>query len=444
MLRRRLDTAHPGAYGKLGTLLLWLLRLTVGGAFTLSGWAKLVDPQGFCLKIQEYLRAWNFYDVPAELVLTAALLISAVEFVTGVMLVCGILRRVAPWTAALMMLVWLPLTAWLLVANPVEDCGCFGDLLILSNLATFIKNLLLSAGVVLLLVYNRRRRGIFAPPVQWLAVTACWIYAIAVSYTGYQIQPLLDFRPFKTGTMLYESTVTAGEEEQLYVYSRPGDGERTFSLDQLPDSTWTFVRALNSTGESTMGADGGLEVFTPDGENATEELAERASDSDRTLVLVIPDPAAMAMTRSRYLNDLFTRLEAEDVDMYALVGGSPSQINFWERLSRPRYDIFSAEETSLRMLVRGAAGVLWLDGGKILWKRNLGTLDAELPYGPAPGESLEEIAPVDTGTRMAAYTALWLAAMLLICALGYSPKAVKLIGRRLNASAGRQDNAAQE
>lgn len=430
MLRRRLETAHPGAYHTLGTLLLWVLRLMVGGAFALSGWAKLVDPQGFCLKIKEYLVVWNFLEVPAELVLTAALLISAVEFVTGVMILCGILRRAAPWTAALMMLVWLPLTTWLLIADPVDDCGCFGDFIILSNTATFLKNVALSIGVILLIIYNRRRSGLFTAPVQWLAVTACWIYAIVISYTGYQVQPLLDFRPFKTGTSLYEASLNSGEEEE-YIYTHPTEGERTFTLDELPDSTWTFVRAAHSNGESILSSDG-LEVYMPDGENATEELSDRASDFNRTLVLVIPDPASMAMTRSRYLNDLYKRLDSDGVDMYALLGGSPSEISFWQRLSRPRYDIYSAEETSLRMLVRGSSGVLWLDGDKILWKRNLSALDAELPYGTDPQASLEEIEPIDTGSRMMAYTILWLAALLLICALGHSPKALKLIGRRFH------------
>ena len=73
----------------------------------------------------------------------AAMLCALLEFILGIYLFFGIRRRVAPLLVLLVMSFMTPLTLWLAIANPISDCGCFGDAVVLTNWETFFKNVVL-------------------------------------------------------------------------------------------------------------------------------------------------------------------------------------------------------------------------------------------------------------------------------------------------------------
>lgn len=113
--------------GKTLAIAVWVLRVAVGAVFVMSGLVKSIDLWGFCFKIEEYLVVWNV-DMPQSLCLIAALLISSAEFILGMMLAVGAYRRSCPWLLTLMMVPFmLPLSVYIFIADPVADCGCFGD-----------------------------------------------------------------------------------------------------------------------------------------------------------------------------------------------------------------------------------------------------------------------------------------------------------------------------
>ncbi len=82
--------------------------------------------RGSYYKIAEYLDVWG-WDVPSALVVLAAFLLGGVEFVCGFLLLLGCYKRAVTWIMLLMMAFMLPLTLYIAVADPVADCGCFGD-----------------------------------------------------------------------------------------------------------------------------------------------------------------------------------------------------------------------------------------------------------------------------------------------------------------------------
>lgn len=422
-----LSASSSSRKARLNTAALWLLRVAVGAVFIISGWAKTVDLWGFCLKIEEYLTVWGINGMPYEIVLIGAGAISILEFTTGVLLAVGALRRLAPWTAAAMMALWLPLTAWIALTNPVENCGCFGDFIVLSNTATFLKNLALTAGVVLLCIYNRRRKGIYPPEIQWLVICAAWAYGLTAGYVGYQVQPLVDFRPFRTGTPLYADTPEGGGETS-FIYSKDGHTEE-FSLDALPDSTWTYVGTAD---DRFSGDESALTVFDTDGNDITDDLAEAAAATPATLIVVIPNPTVQFMTRARYLNDLQRFASRRGMEMYALVGGGDAAFERWSKITRPAFPAYRAEDTSLKMVVRGLTGVVYLHGGDIAWKRTLGSLSPDLPYLEASDDTnpIDDIKPVDTGSEMLWLTLALAGVLALLYLLGLSPRLLRLLSAK--------------
>ena len=128
-----------------------IARIVLAVTLIFSGFVKAVDPMGTQYKIDDYLTALHLSEYfPSIMSLALSVLLSALEFLLGICLLLAIRRRSASVLTLILMLVMTPLTLWLALTNPISDCGCFGDAIVLTNWQTFGKNaiLLLAAFIV--------------------------------------------------------------------------------------------------------------------------------------------------------------------------------------------------------------------------------------------------------------------------------------------------------
>ncbi len=356
---------------RLTVCMVWLCRLLVGATFIVSGWAKSIDPWGFIYKLEEYFNVWSVY-VPREITLALAIIVSVTEFAVGVMVLSGSMRRASVWVAASFMAVMLPLTVYVAIADPVADCGCFGEFIVLSNTATLIKNIVLTGLIIYLMAQNSRVGGIFVLGVQWLVLAGALCYALVLIFTGYRYQPLVDFRPYPIGT---ELTADALDEEtsvdaESYIYMKD-DEEKHFNVDNLPDSTWTFVRAEF---EETATNSAPLTIYDGD-DDVTESVLDGEGEQ---LILAVNDPGIHYLTRARLANELAHIIESRGGRMVGLVATDGERLMGWSQLALPEYPAYSVEDTSLKELVRGDAGLVYIVDGKIVWKRNLASVSHDV------------------------------------------------------------------
>lgn len=198
---------------------VWILRILVGSIFILSGASKLIDLWGFIYKIEQYLSTWGITE-PRSIVFIGALCISSFEFIMGALLLVGSLKRSSAWSLLALMCVMLPFSLYVAVANPVDDCGCFGDFIKLSNTNTFLKNIIITIFLIYLSINNHKIKGIYNKYIQWVQIFIYISYAITISLIGYNTQPLIDFRGYKTGTNIYPSS--NDNYEISFVYEKMG------------------------------------------------------------------------------------------------------------------------------------------------------------------------------------------------------------------------------
>lgn len=391
---------------------IWLLRIVVGATFVISGWSKSVDPWGFIYKIEEYFNVWGL-TVPREMTLAMAVALSVSEFTVGVLVLTGAMRRGAVLVAAAFMAFMLPLTAYIALADPVSDCGCFGDLWVISNTATFIKNIVLTVMVILLVKYNGRVGGLYHPGLQWLEVVGAVLFSSTLAFFGYRYQPLVDFRPYPTGSELtYGHGEEDGDAAGYYIYEKDGE-ECRFTLDNIPDSTWTYVRA-----ELPASSDQSERLAIFDGD---VEVTDAVLDGDgEQLLLAVTDPDLHYLTRARLANELSAYITERDGRMVALVAASGDELEGWEQLALPSYEVYSAEDTSLKELVRGDAGLVYVRDGVIVWKRNLASISHDVLL-PDAGETrlLSDDMAVDDGRLNLLITGAFVLWMLIVYILNY-------------------------
>lgn len=410
---------------RLRGMAVWLSRLIVGCTFIVSGWSKAIDPWGFVIKVNEYLAVWGL-TVPHEAVAAACVALACIEFLTGILLATGALKRTSAIVAMTMMVVMLPLTLYIAVADPVADCGCFGDLFKISNWATFWKNIGISAVLGYLLWRNRTVPGIYPAPVQWFVATVSLAFPLALSMMGYHVQPVADFRDYPLGSQIFRSASDTDNVDELFVYER--DGRRqAFALDSLPDESWTFVEA---TATSESGAD--IAVRDDDGDDVSADIVNPEAPQ---LWLIVPDPGVQFLSRSHQVNNLYSYLSELGIDFTTIVGSRGAAYDYWLDLTRPRFPVYSAENTALEQLVRGSAGLVYTRGGTIVWKRTLKSLPDDLLEQMPPEDTEEQSMPnvldnvtaVDDGRISLASMAMFAAILLVLYLLGLSPKAVRMI-----------------
>ena len=224
------------------TFLLRLKRfcgIIAGIVFFLSGIVKLMDPVGAGLVMSEYYRFLHidFMDFSAKFMGTA---FAFAETIIGAAIITGVWRKIIAKCALGLQIFFTVLTLFLVIFNPEMDCGCFGEAIHLTHMQTFIQNLILLA---LIMAYML--------PMAHLGETTRKKYVsfslIAVSTVAFTVYswiyiPLIDFTAYKPGAELAEgATIDTNEMfEATFTYEKNGERE-TFTLDNLPDSTWTYV-----------------------------------------------------------------------------------------------------------------------------------------------------------------------------------------------------------
>lgn len=402
----------------------WFLRVLCGGLFIFSGFVKAIDPWGTLFKFEEYFAALGF-DCPFAILRLGVFSLCALEFIVGLFLATGCFRKSCPLVALGIMCIFLPLTLWIAIENPVADCGCFGDAWHLSNWATFIKNVVLTVGIVWLIIYNIRVICLITPAFQWLAILASGIFILVIELIGFYWQPLLDFRDFPVGNPLFSQTEENEDPNFIFKYEKNGE-LKDFSIDNLPDESegWKFIgrEELPSTIIHAYGE--GLNVFDRYSmEDANSEAEELEGEE---LVVMIPNVSMISPATTWKLNSLYDWSNNHDVKMIAIVSGSPEEIDEWEDLSMASYPIYVADDTSIKEVVRGNPGIVFLKDGKIVWKTNLSAMDIDRFTGKENTDVVNSIEG-NNARYLINIVIVYLIFMAFLVFISFTPRMIRLM-----------------
>lgn len=402
--------------GFVWRLAIVLTRVVVGGTFALSGFSKAIDPYGGYYKITEYLMALGLQDFTG-LALVGAIVLAAVEFMLGVMLIVGAHRRVTPWLVMALLAVMTPLTLWLAVTDAVPDCGCFGDMVVLSNWQSFFKNVVLVVLTAVLIRCNSGAPSLYRPVLHWLVPLLAVALSVALSLRGYFVQPLLDFRPYGEGTLL---TATAGDTpdgDYRFVYENAAGERHEFTIDSLPDEEdgWTYVDRIAIA--PPPATDKESRPFTiRDVKTAADVSGELLNDSTDMLMLLFPSLPTVSIAHTYALNRLADMAQAQGVAVIGLTPATELDVERWNDISLADYDMYRAEDTEVKMLARGNPAVVMLHRGRVMWKRTLSSIDvARLDDKYSPLTALGDDLHNEAVLLWLFYS--WLGAMLLLLLL---------------------------
>ena len=352
---------------QLLTVAVNVCRLLLAATFIFSGFVKANDPLGTVYKLEDYVHAMAWFTLPDTFLLGCAVLLALFEFILGVYLLFGMKRKATSAITLAFMVVMTLLTVYIAIANPVEDCGCFGDVLILSNGATLAKNIVLLGAAVLVSRYYRLQKDFLGSTAKWLIafVSLCLIIVYAV----YCIVclPVLDFRPYKVGTNLREAVTSDQQKFDVkIVYEKDGQTMELSAEDEDPDSTWTYVETRRTPIETQHLATADFYVADADGEDVTEEIL--LADG-YTLLLIIPDLMNADEGCVDKVNEVYDYAQEKGWGFYCLTSSEDQRAQtYWNDHTGAEYLYYIAEERMLKTVVRGQPGLVLLQDGIIVKK----------------------------------------------------------------------------
>jgi len=363
-------------------------RIILGIVFIFSGFVKVIDPLGSAYKFSDYFNAFGlgFLDGVA---LPLGIFLSAFELVLGITLILGYRRRVVYWVLMWFMLLFTLLTLILALFNPVSDCGCFGDALILTNWQTFLKNVILMP-FVLTLYFNRKLEIVTGNLFkEWMAVICLFIGISWFSVWNYNHLPLLDFRPYDVGTVIVdEMGIPEGAPVDVYestlIYRNRESGKSaSFSIEDYPRDTLVWEFQSSESKLVKKGYEPPIHDFAIMDVYGMDMVDEILNDKGYSLLMISYDLSKAEESGLLNARD-WSQLEilADDFTFSAVTASPTDELESISSSLGLGYEFQAADEIMLKTIVRSNPGFLLLKNGAIIGK-----------WGNRDFPSIEELDP---------------------------------------------------
>lgn len=396
-----------------------ICRLLLAATFIFSGFVKANDPYGTAYKLIDYLAAWKT-QLPEAHAVFAAVILATIELVIGLYLFFGISRRPTARITTVFMGIMTLFTVYIAIYNPVTDCGCFGDAIILTNTETLLKNIvLMSASIVLWRHYELQIR-LLSKNTEWLISIFSNIYALALAGHSIIYLPVIDFRPYHIGADIRKGVEIPEEErpqfENKIVYERNGETLELGLDEDDPDSTWTYVetkRVMTKEGGKAIMSD--FYVIDPNKEDITQFIMK---DEGYNFLLIVPQIENASQGFIGDINEIYDYAVENGYGFYCITGSDTTAQKNWIDHTGAEYRIYNGDERTLKTMVRSNPGLVLLKDGKIIKKRSTYNLpDQEQLTKPLEKLDLGKIDHITTKRKISNIILLFILPLLTLTLL---------------------------
>ena len=351
-------------------------RFVLAATFIFSGYVKAIDPLGTLYKLKDYAAAMSLNGLLPDWVLVGvAIALGALEFALGVFMLFAVRRHVVSRITLAFMTAMTVLTLWIFVADPVKDCGCFGDALKLTNGETLLKNMVLIACAALVAWRPVDMARFISRSNQWIVRYYTVAYIVITSIYCLYTLPIFDFRPYHVGMNIKQGMeIPEGAEqpefESTFLLRKNGE-TREFTLDNYPDSTWEYVDTR--TVQTKKGYEPPIHDFALTSCDTGEDITEQVlTKKGYTFLLVSPRLAVADDSNFGDIDQIYEYAEENGADFYCVTASANDEIERWRDLTGAEYQFCNADETTLKTMIRSNPGLMLLKDGTIIdkWSHN--------------------------------------------------------------------------
>ena len=243
------------------------------------------------------------------------------------MILIGYKSKFTVWSLLILSLIFLFLTWYSAYYNKVTDCGCFGDAIKLTPWETFYKNVILIGLIVILLVKIEFIKPIFKGKIPKLITFLSLAGFLFIVQHVLTHLPIIDFRAYAVGKNLQEGM------------QYPEDGSIAPVHDfMLEDTAQDLAPILLEKEKLMLVIVNSLDKADVKGFPAIKEVSEKAMKKGYTVYGV----------SASFSDDLVLAKERENLP----------------------FEFLFCDETTLKTMIRANPGVMILDKGTVMQKKN--------------------------------------------------------------------------
>ncbi len=354
-------------------------RILLGITFIFSGFVKGIDPLGWSYKLHDYFIAMGMEWMVWSAFLLG-LLITFAEFAIGVALLFNVRIKIVSWFSLLFMIFFTGLTLWIALKNPVTDCGCFGDALVISNWATFYKNIVLITFAIIVFIYRDSFRNFLLRTsiTNTLAIIFIAGY-LGTVYYSYNHLPVFDFLPYKVGVNIPEAMkIPANAPQDVYKTIFYYKNKKTGEVKKFTEENYPWKDTLNweySNSESKLLKEGykppihDFSIQSPQGDNIADFFLY---DDKFVFMLIAHDLNKSSLRNQDKINTLAAWAKQNNLPFICLTSTSRQDIENFKIKSGAPYEFFTCDQTALKTIIRSNPGLMLVRKGTILkkWHHN--------------------------------------------------------------------------
>ncbi len=365
-------------------ILKLISRLVLGLVFTFSGFVKAIDPLGSEYKFTDYFTEAFGMPSLAAISLPLAIILNSMEFLVGICLIFNVKPRLSALGALIFMILFTPLTLYIAIANPVQDCGCFGDAIVLSNWTTFYKDLILLALSIFTFISAKGIYNSFRGSIDWLIAALVLVFIVSFQIRSINKLPIIDFRPYKVGTYIPDKMkMPAGEKSDsfaiFYTMKNMKSGE-TMKIDDnsyLKKEIWKdTLWQITETSEPVLVEKGykppiynfnAYEFYEQPIPNNPDVMQNLLQEKGFSFMIIAYDLKKANREGFKNMSELLNYAYTKNINAHILTS-TTSEIPQYRSKIPFIAKYYNSDPITLKTIIRSNPGLILLKEGKIIGK----------------------------------------------------------------------------
>lgn len=358
-----------------------VLRFIIAVIFILSGFVKAVDLVGFSFKMEEYFSP-TVFNMPflEKFALLFSIIVVVLELFLGFMLLIKLKLKFTLSMLIVLCIFFGFLTFYSAYFNVVTDCGCFGDAIKFTPWQSFVKDVVLLVGLIILFVLYRKefvKKDEYSntakkatPKYKYFILGAFSLVMIYIMAQGLMHEPMIDFRDYKIGTYL--------KSEKEKINKNPSEYKTFYSLKNQKTGEILKINQDDYIKETKYWAEGSPWKIE---EGKNESVLIKEGYKSEIVKFKIEDPSGLEVTDEiikapkailvfsyhpkEVSPELLQKVEAKvNAQKGALIYGVSTDHNTFKTIKNVMMD-----GTAIKTIARSNPFVLILQNGKIVDKQ---------------------------------------------------------------------------